>query len=206
MGICCSNSCTKKSFVKKVKEKNWELSPEHKEKLRQCNDEDVHDFSLDGIDVWAKVVDIYDGDTFRLAFFMPHGEIVKFKMRGEGYNCPELYPPKNHSHREEEMNQAFCARNKLLELVCDSKIDLHTRYSRKDIRLILSKNNKLVWAKLGSFEKYGRLLVTMYTEGNKEKSINQILVEEKYAVEYHGEKRNKNELTLESPRSPKESS
>jgi endonuclease YncB( thermonuclease family) len=183
MGNCFTHSDSKKN---KVIETCVPLS--HK----SCNHENIKDFSLNGIKCNAKVVDIYDGDTFRLVFYL-EGKLVKFKVRGYGYNCPEMRPSKNHPDRKEEIEKAIYARNRLLELVTDAKIDLHKNYEKKEIQNILYENKKLVFAHFGNFDKYGRVLTTLYT---KEKAIHDILIEEHLAVPYYGEGRNKLSLTI----------
>jgi len=173
--------------------------PDHQVKaLRDCDDEKVPDFSLDGVNTWAKVVDVYDGDTFRLSFFLDKKDTkpVKFKIRGDGYNAPEMYPPKAHLDRETEMSKAILSRNRFIQLATDCDVEIGARYSRKDVKAILQRNKKLIYVRFHGFEKFGRVLAHVYQDSDSKKSINQILIDEGHAVEYHGERRDKNALTV----------
>ena len=167
--------------------------------LQSCNNHTISDFTLCGISAYCKVVDIYDADTFRVIFFKNETskELMKIKVRGAGYNSPEMYPLKSHHNRDVEMKKARLARNRLLELVCDVKIDVeNTNYSKSDIEKILDENKKIVFITFHKFDKYGRVLGTLYDNKNDVISINKILIDENHAVEYNGEKRNKEELTI----------
>lgn len=166
--------------------------------LISCNKENTYDFSLNGISTWAKVVDAYDGDTFRLMFYMKKRDKdpVRFVVRGNGYNAPEMYPPKSHYDRKTEMTKAIFARNRFIQLSTDCDIKKDMMYSRKEIREILRSNKKLIYVKFYKFGKFGRVLADVYEDKNSDKSINQILIDEGYAVPYNGEGRDKNALTV----------
>ena len=79
------------------------------------------------------------------------------------------------------MKNAIKAKNRLLQL-CGIDVDIEKNYSKEDIRRLLQDNTKLLYIEFGNFDKYGRVLATIYD--NKEKSINQLLIDEKYAVCY----------------------
>ena len=51
----------------------------------------------------------------------------------------------------------------------------------------MDRNKKLMKIKCKNFDKYGRLLVSIYSLDNK--YINQILIEEGFAIEYSGGKK-----------------
>ena len=53
----------------------------------------------------------------------------------------------------------------------------------------MDENKKLMKIKCKDFDKYGRLLVSIYSLDNK--YINQILIEEGFAIEYSGGKKKK---------------
>ena len=46
--------------------------------------------------------------------------------------------------------------------------------------------NQLVYIKCGEFDKYGRLLGTLFINKEDEKSINQLMIDEGYGYEYDG--------------------
>lgn len=174
------------------------LSRKQQKVLVSSGDGDISDFSLDGLEVWAKIVNVYDGDTFRASFFMKPNDkkLVKFKIRGNGYNSPELHPPREHKERKEEIRRAICSRNRFIQLATDCQIDLKENYSKKDLQKILDRNQKLVFIRFKKFEKFGRALADVYIDKRSKKSINQILIDEGHAVPYHGEGRDKFSLTV----------
>lgn len=167
--------------------------------LKKSTNENVKEFSLDGLFTICKVVDVYDGDTFRVVFFknLNDKEPMKLKVRALGCNAAEMHPLKSNLFREEEMKMACLAKNRLIQLVTDSEMDITNNYDKNEIKNILSKNTKLMFIEFSNFDKYGRVLGTLYSDNTKNKSINQIMIDEKHAVYYDGGKRDKNSLTVD---------
>jgi endonuclease YncB( thermonuclease family) len=97
------------------------------------------DFSFRGLRVHAKVVQVYDGDTVRIAFRYCHS-MVQLSARMRGYDSPELKPRSNVIDRDEQKAAAIVARNALATRV----------------------RGKVLTAALGNFDKYGRALVVLY--------------------------------------------
>jgi endonuclease YncB( thermonuclease family) len=59
--------------------------------------------------------------------------------------------------------------------------------SKKDIKTIINDNTKLIRVSCSEFDKYGRLLVTLYdSDFDATKSYNTVLIEERYAKPYNG--------------------
>jgi len=169
--------------------------------LKNSTNDSIPDFSLCGLYTLCKVVDVYDADTFRVVFFKNKDdkEPIKLKVRAAGCNAAEMYPLKSHPNRKEEMKRARLARNRLVQIIIspDVKIDVdNIEYTNDQISEMLSNNKKLVYIEFCKFDKYGRVLGTLYLDENKENSINQILIDENHAVSYSGGKRNNNKLTV----------
>jgi endonuclease YncB( thermonuclease family) len=53
----------------------------------------------------------------------------------------------------------------------------------------MDTNQKLIHVECLDFDKYGRLLVRLWQEESSEKSVNSILIEENFAKEYDGGKK-----------------
>lgn len=121
------------------------------------------DFSYNGIKCYAKVVDIYDGDTGRIVF-KENGIFKQYKFRLIGIDTPELKPPLNTPNREEIVKKAKEAKEYVVKLIL----------------------NKVVWVEMSKFDKYGRILVNIYPKYISKKSINQLLLESKLGKEYFG--------------------
>lgn len=167
--------------------------------LKKSTNDQIPDFSFCGIHTLCKVVDMYDADTFRVVFFRDKDdkEPMKIKVRAAGCNAAEMYPLKSHPNRKEEMRKARLARNRLLDLVTDTKVDTQNiNYKKDDVENMLSENKKLVYIKFGKFDKYGRVLGTLYLNKDDKTSVNEILINENHAVSYSGGKRNINKLTV----------
>ena len=160
MGQFCSSSSSTKS-------------------LATCTYENTPNFSFEGYDVIAKVVDIYDGDTLTCVFYK-FKKCYKFTVRLAGIDTCEL-GSKNREH-------GLRARKRLYELVAKNAAPIDIHIPRKNLRQKLGESDCLVRLICGKFDKYGRLLGHLY-EVNGVKSFNDILVLEKLAYPYFGEKK-----------------
>ena len=136
----------------------------------------AEDFSLDGLRILAKVVNVYDGDTLRVKVKLH--KLVQYSCRLIGIDAPEMKPKKkDYTHggvydeegRNEEKAAAVQSRDALIDMIGDA----------------------VVWAVFGKMDKYGRPLVTLYTRrgfrGRKNgMNVNQWMLENAYAVPYDG--------------------
>lgn len=122
-------------------------------------------FSFAGLEVDAKIVSVYDGDTFT-AVFPYRGQLIKYRVRGYGYDTPEMKPPRNQENREAEKAAAVTARQHFLDL-CGKSPD------------------GLVQLHLKEFDKYGRLLAVLYNKVDST-SINDMMIASGHAVAYDG--------------------
>jgi len=125
------------------------------------------DFSFDGQRFLAKVVDVYDGDTLRVTFRYG-GRLVQYRARMAGYDSPEMKPPRSKPNRENEIAAARAAKAALERRVRD----------------------RLVTVACGPFDKYGRILVTIYDSaaagGENGENINEWMVSSGHGVPYEG--------------------
>lgn len=115
----------------------------------------------------VKCIDVYDGDTVKLAFHLfnnPDMDIVIYSCRLDGIDAPEV-----KSSNEKEKQCAKKSRDYLRELCLD----------------------KCIWAEFFTerCEKYGRLLVDLYVllDGDSELTrVNDLLIQKGYACSYDG--------------------
>ena len=135
-------------------------------------------FTLNGSTMLGAVVDVYDGDTCTIAM-MFHAEVVSFRCRLLGIDTPEMVGPSKQS--------ALLARNALINMV-SSQVFTSVEASRDDVRKHLDAHKKLMKVECGDWDKYGRLLVTLYVnDGNsRAKSCNQMLLDGGFGKEYSG--------------------
>ena len=125
------------------------------------NFENLEVFSYEGLEISAKVVKVYDGDTITVVFY--DNGYKKFNMRMMGYDAPEIKPLKNIENRDLHIWAATAARDYLA-------------------RLILGKVVKI---RLQKFEKYGRLLGEVIYHVN----INNLMTDVIKCKKYDGKKK-----------------
>jgi endonuclease YncB( thermonuclease family) len=142
-----------KSFIKNIRETR---------RLQKCNVDTTPVFSLDGITCKVKVINVYDGDTIWVIMSI-NGKYYKNKIRMAGYDSAELKPLKSFSveQRNIEIGTALVAKSAL-----ESKIA-----------------NKIVTLKCGKFDKYGRLLGTVF---DKNININEWMIASGHGWKYNG--------------------
>ena len=111
-----------------------------------------------------KLHSIYDGDTARMTGKYGGG-IYLFNCRMNGYDSPEMKPKKDVSGRDEIKKKAVEAKEYL--------------------RGLFKQNDDLVICSCDGYDKYGRLLVTVY--GYKDGvNFNQAMIKNGHGYEYHG--------------------
>lgn len=144
---------------------------ENNEKLLQINklsSNDIHELSFNNYITFAKVISVYDGDTATLGFPIPNTDIIfKWKCRLQGIDTPEL-----RTKDMIEKKLAIEAKNALEEMM---------------------KINSIVKIHCGKFDKYGRILVNIYTlneDYSEKECVNDFLLKNNYAVKYYGGKKN----------------
>ncbi len=118
-------------------------------------------YTLAGQEVYAKCVDVSDGDTAQFVFRVASNQpLYRYSCRMTGYNSAEI-----KGGSEEEKEQARASKQALSEQIL----------------------GKVVVLSVGTFDKYGRLLVTVRSG---EQNINKWMIEHGYGKPYmgHGEK------------------
>lgn len=158
------------------------MTMENLRNLRSC---DVPMFSMEGLTVLAKVVEIYDGDTFKAIFHFPfpknnddndddkHNNIVKMTCRVHGVDAPEMKPLKTLPNRTEHIRKAHLARQRLCQLLTDSPQNL-------------DDNKKLIHLHFKGTDKYGRCLVEC-------ENVKTIMIAEGLCTAYDGGKKRKSQ-------------
>jgi micrococcal nuclease len=117
--------------------------------------EEVSVFSLNGYKTDAKVVSVYDGDTVHVVFHY-FDKFYKWTCRISHVDTPEL-----RTKDAEEKKKGYEARDKLRELILGKTVQLSCY----------------------EFDKYGRLLVEIETEGVK---VHEWLIQQGHAKKYEG--------------------
>lgn len=121
--------------------------------LSKCTINNVPELSFEGQIMLCKVVEVYDGDTVTLCFkFL--GKYFKKRCRLLGINAPEI-----RTKNLEEKEKGYNSKNYLYGILQD----------------------KIVTFDCKGYDKYGRLLGTIYLNG---KNINDELLDKGFAVKY----------------------
>ena len=148
--------------------------------------EEINEFSLNNIKTLGKVVDIYDGDTCKIVLVI-NNILYKFNCRLTGLDTPEIKPHLTKCNRETEILEAYKCRNKLIQLSTNCDIDLESNFKKKDCTKLFELNTKIITVLCHEFDKYGRLLVSLYDNDNDNQiSYNDILINDSFAKKYDG--------------------
>lgn len=137
-------------------------------------------FSLNGLKTYARVVDVYDGDTLTLVLDI-NGSFLKFKTRVMGLDTCEM-----RSKNAKNKDLAVKARNRLIGMITGQVYD-DLMNKKKDITQIFEEDVFVIWVHCSEFDKYGRLLADCYSSSDTPKSFATILIEEKLAYKYEGD-------------------
>jgi micrococcal nuclease len=114
-------------------------------------------YTLNKINVWAKIVHVYDGDTVHAVFSLPNSSIIyKYKLRLAHIDTPEL-----RSKNKNEVKKANEAKKVVEDMIL----------------------NKIVYLELEGEDKYGRILANIFINNL---NLNQYLIDNKYAYRYEG--------------------
>lgn len=122
----------------------------------------VKQYSLEGQILYAKVVSVYDGDTFTVNVYQPkENDIYQYTVRCLGYDAPEMKPPIKTENRDDIIGLAYIARNTLIEWL--TGIDRHhfNGMKKNEVERELEKLEKLIKIQCQGWDKYGRLLVSI---------------------------------------------
>lgn len=113
------------------------------------------------VEGYCKVVDVYDGDTCTVMMYYPGMSLpMKHKVRLFGIDTPEMRPPLTMENRDSEIRRANAAKVHLYSMVADQVV----RY------------------KYQGTDKYGRLLMSLYTLNGSDVCKN--LVDNGFAKSY----------------------
>lgn len=146
--------------------------------------ENTKKFDFNDKKFFAKVVDIYDGDTITCIMNI-FGEYYKFKIRLSGIDTCEMT-----TNNKQLKKKAIQAKNRLFNLITQLNINIDEEITKKDMREKLNNGNYIVLLHCENFDKYGRILAQVYNKkmnSTPSTSYNNILINEKLAYIYTGE-------------------
>ena len=121
-------------------------------------DKKIKRFSLENEIKTAKCVDVYDGDTIQLVFPLQN-QLYRWTCRLTGIDTPEL-----RTRNKTEKKFGYIVRNTLREKIL----------------------NKMVIVECGEFDKYGRLLGTLFLQETDLISVNDMMIQQGHGYAYDG--------------------
>jgi endonuclease YncB( thermonuclease family) len=135
-----------------------------------CTSENTPNYSYENLKKIIKVLKVIDGDTLDIAlYYDATGKIFKHRVRLYGIDTPEMHPALSNPERLKEIGEAKLARDALVQR--------------------LEENDNLLVAHFHKFDKYGRLMATLYDKQGDD--INKWMIASGYAQEYFGKTKKK---------------
>lgn len=134
-------------------------------------------WSLKGMELPAKVISVYDGDTFNAAVPL-HGSVYQIKVRLAGIDTPEI---------KSKTPEAYRARNRLVGMLTDCEVGCDDeRCTNAKLKTLVGGNRRLVTLRCQGEDKYGRCLADVVVDGA---SASEVLLREGLAKAYDGGKK-----------------
>lgn len=178
--ISCCISVPEENPQEKDKYQNYTdeiaVSPKHQGSINlklayhSCTSENTPNYSYENLKKLIKVLKVIDGDTLDIALHSDDiGKIFKYRIRLYGIDTPEMHPSLSNPERLKEIGEAKLAKEALIER--------------------LQENDNLVIALFHKFDKYGRLMATLYDKQGDD--INKWMIASGHAQEYFGKTKKK---------------
>lgn len=133
------------------------------DKLNSCTLENTVELFEMGTDlIPAKLLANYDGDTCKMAVEW-RGVVGRITVRMNGYDSPEMKPPVSNPDRDEIKKKAVKAKEALKSYL-----------------------NGITWLRFDGFDKYGRVLGTLFQTKEDTLSVNQKMIDDGHGYAYTG--------------------
>ena len=152
------------------------VSPTHQGEINlqlvyhDCTSENTPVYSYENLKKMVKILKVIDGDTVDIALYSDDTrKIFKHRVRLYGIDTPEMHPSLSNPDRLKEIGEAKLAKEALIQR--------------------LQENDHLVIAHFHKFDKYGRLMATLYDKQGDD--INKWMITSGYAQEYFGKTKKK---------------
>ena len=136
-------------------------------------------FSLSGKTLLGKIVNVYDADTCKIVLDKGDNTLEKYCCRLLGIDTPEMKPSKSNLNRDLEIESAYNARNRLIQLATSCNIELENRLCNEAV-LHHVDNSLLLFEdmiKKGVAREQARMILpqNLYTEYYATANLNNIL-------------------------------
>jgi endonuclease YncB( thermonuclease family) len=133
------------------------------DKLKDCTLDNTVDLFEMGSDlIPAKLLSNYDGDTCKMAVEW-RGVVGRITVRMNGYDSPEMKPAISNPNRDEIKKKALMAKEALKTYL-----------------------EGITYLRFDGFDKYGRVLGTLFQTKEDPVSVNQKMIDTGYGYVYNG--------------------
>lgn len=149
--------------------------------------------ALEGVETFARVVALHDGDTLTAVFDAIGGAFYQLHVRIDGIDACEMT-----AHAAPNRRLAIAARDRLLSLVTGNVSPPNS--DKAAIEGLLASDVFMVRVRCGRLDKYGRLLgkVSSAYADSMSPSFGDVLIAERLAYEYRGGTRLSEEAQLDA--------
>lgn len=165
-----------KSAIEVIENVSNEDNSEQKliEELKKIDINNYTKTSFENFFVIARVLDVYDGDTFTIAFFPPESnKYIIDSIRMYGYDSPEMKSrEKDETLKKLEKEAAIRVKSIVSDLILD----------------------KIVYVKFTKKEKFGRQMGYIYLDKEMKFCLNEFIVNKGLSKVYKGEKKDSWEI------------
>ena len=144
--------------------------------FKKYDDDSTPSFNFNGINCYARVVNITDGDTCKVVINFCNN-FYKIVVRLNNIDTCET-----KSKVDANKDLGLKAKMRLFNLITNKE----QTSDKKEIKKALTNDVYLIWIKCYDFDKYGRVLGDIYLNKDDSKSMSDILIEEKLAYIYTG--------------------
>lgn len=149
--------------------------------LTDAKIEDFIKFEFNGLHGQCRILDVYDGDTCTAGIVL-NDKFVQVRLRLKGINSPEIKPKKIIENRDEIIDNAYKAKQKLIELC--TNITPNDCKSKKECQEIMIKNKKIVYIKMYEFDVFGRVISELFLDSEYKHCINTMMIEGNFAIKF----------------------
>ena len=143
----------------------------------------VRPLSLEGARIWARLLDVHDGDTITVAAEVFGGHVFQFHVRLAGIDTPEMTSADDGIRRRAEV-----ARHRVVQLLApDIADDVRSskHLTRGQMQALIQRRVHPVFLRCSTFDKYRRVLAEVAV-GEDAPHVALALLEEGLAQPYDG--------------------
>lgn len=150
--------------------------------LEACVPHDIPRFSFAGQSFYTRIIDMYDGDSFRIVVHV-NGTIAYAMTRLTGIDTAEM-------RSKSAAEKAVALESRDFALAWALKTEEKTFAKKKDVKAALAETPAIVFVKCHDNDRYGRILIEVFRDRDdaeaSRNSLNSLMLAKGGAVAYEG--------------------